>query len=218
MKTNPISKIYKEKSLNYGMSKGRYNALVDILGNNLKGKLILDVGCASGYFGKLLIKKKASVIGIDISKLVIKEAKRVLTDAKLVDLNTGKLSFKSKVFDVIIASEVIEHLLAPIDILKEMNRVLKNEGELIISTPNLLYWGNRIKFLKGEFTYTDEGVFDRGHVHFYVYKTLLNDLKESGFKVVEENHVTASQGLMSKFTSKFPSLFAYQFVVKCKKF
>lgn len=217
MAKNAFSKVYHDKSINYGMSSQRFNALVGIIDNNLNNKLILDVGCAKGYFGKALIKKGARVVGIDISKIVVKEAKKILTDAKIVDLNTDKLPFKNKEFDIVVASEIIEHLLSPVDVLKDLNRVLKVDGELIISTPNLLYWGNRVKFLKGEFAYTDDGVFDRGHIHFYVYKTLIEDLKKTGFKVIKENHVVASKGLIGKLISKFPGVFAYQFVVRCKK-
>lgn len=212
-----LKKYYQSRSLGYGISKVREEKLITLLGKDIQDKAILDIGCSTGYFGAQLMKKGAKVTGIDISTKAIKEAKKVLTEAKVVDLNEGKLPFKNKVFDSIIASELLEHLFQPINILKEAHRILKDGGELIISTPNLLYWGNRLKFMKGEFVYQKSGVFDEGHIHFYTHQTLKKDLTEAGFKIAKENHVFAGSNTLLKVKSSFPGIFAYQFVLVCKK-
>jgi len=211
---NNIKKHYDQKAGNYITSDVRLSKILEICAN-LKNKKVLDVGCSTGYLGQKLEKKGAEVTGIDISKVALKKAHEVLSFTKVVDLNEGKLPFKDGTFDLIVASEVIEHLFKPVIVLKELRRILRGKGGLIITTPNFLYWGHRLRFLIGKFGYTDEGPFDIGHIHFYTYKTLSEDLKDSGFKIVTENHVYAGEALES-IKKAHPGIFAYQFVVKCR--
>ena len=212
---NTFQKHYNQKAEDYKISAPRFEKILEIC-TDLKNKKVLDVGCATGYLGKEFAKRGAEVTGIDIAKAALKKASEVLSFVKLVDLNDGKLPFKDKTFDLIVASEVIEHLFKPSIILKEFKRVLKDDGKLIITTPNLLYWGHRLKFLIGRFGYTEEGPFDVGHIHFYTYQTLTGDLHKSGFRIVKENHVYAKGNIISLLKNAFPGIFAYQFVIKVR--
>lgn len=211
---NNFQDYYEKKSITYNIKDKRLKKILE-LALPVKNKIILDIGCSTGYLGSILEKKGAKVIGIDISQKAIKKAKKVLTDAKVLDLNSQKLPFTSSSIDAVIASEIIEHLFQPLLFLKEAKRVLKTNGIFIVTTPNFLYWGNRINFMKGTFGYTREGVFDEGHIHFYTHETLVQDLSKSGFEVVEENHVYPGSMLL-KFKNLFPGLFAYQFVAKTR--
>lgn len=196
----------------------RESKLLSLISEDIKNKFIMDVGCSTGYLGQKLEKLGAKVTGIDISQKAIKEAQKVLTNTKVVDLNnSGRTPFKDNTFDIVIASEIIEHLFQPANTLKEFYRVLKSDGQLILSTPNFLYWGNRLKFLIGQFKYTQSGMFDEGHIHFYTYQSLREDLADAGFEIDKENHVFAGGNLLNFIRSKFPALFAYQFVLKCQK-
>lgn len=215
--TSKTKAYYSNKVNVYGMPKNREKRIMQLIEENVKNKSILDVGCSEGYFGSKLKKKGAKVIGVDISKSAIKIAKQVLNEVRLVDLNDGKLPFQDRTFDIIVASEVIEHLIQPQKILNELARVVKKEGMVIITTPNFMYWGNRRKFLRGDFRYTKSGMFDESHIHFYTYKTLKEDLKKAGFAIILENHVLAGSGFLSSVRKRFPSIFAYQFLIKCAK-
>lgn len=210
-------KYYHNKKNLYGIKPKREKILMFLIGRQIKDKKVLDVGCSTGYLGEKLEKLGAKVIGIDISPYAINLAKRVLTGAKVVDLNKGNLPFKSKSFDIIVASEVIEHLFRPVNTLKDLKRILKDDGEFIVSTPNFLYWANRQQFLFGKFRYTQSGMFDEGHVHFYTYQTLQEDLSQSGFNIIGYNHVFAGTDFLDFIRQKLPSLFAYQFVFLCQK-
>jgi 2-polyprenyl-3-methyl-5-hydroxy-6-metoxy-1,4-benzoquinol methylase len=150
--------------LSYKPSSRREKAISKLL-DNLRDKIILDIGCADGSLGKIF-KKSNQVIGVDISKEDLKKAKKVLDQTFLVDLNSQKIPLKNQSVDIIICSEVIEHLLPGNKLLSEAKRILKKDGFLIITTPNILYWGHRLNFLKGQFEYTDQGPFDKTHVHF----------------------------------------------------
>lgn len=208
--------IYFQKASGYGMPIRRENKILKLIGE-VAEKKILDVGCASGYFGKKLEKKGAKVTGIDSSAQAIYLAKKFITNALVVDLNEIKIPLKSNSFDMILASEVLEHLINPLGTLKELYRILKPKGAYIVTTPNFMYWGNRIQFLKGRFRYEKDGMFDKSHIHFYTYSSLIDDLKNSKFKIKNENHIYTGSKILVPMKRHFPALFAYQFVIKCIK-
>jgi len=207
-----LAKYYDNKVKLYKPSKKRELKIAELLPTNIENKKILDIGCADGTFGIQLSKRGAKVYGVDISPLAVGIAKKGLEDAFVVNLNNQKLPFLAKTFDLVVASEVIEHLHNPNNLLIEARRVLKDKGALIITTPNFLYWGNRIKFLLGNFKYEKSGMFDESHVHFYTYRSLKRELEETRFKITKENHVYAGSDTLKIIKDLNPSLFAYQFV------
>ncbi len=211
-----IQKYYENKAVKYKIKDKRLENVFSLT-TNINGKYVLDVGCGDGFLGSRVKKKGGYVYGIDISKKAILIAKKQLTEAKVVDLNEERLPFRNKYFDLVISTEVIEHLFDPSNFLKEINRVLKKNGELIITTPNILYWGNRLNFLVGKFLYTKEGVFDESHVHFFTYQTLINELNKSGFRVTDSKHVYPGANPFVRLKNIWPALFAYQLVFKARK-
>ncbi len=214
---NKLAKYYDNKIKLYKPSRVRESRISELFPTDVKDQKILDIGCSDGSFGSNLTKQGANVYGVDISPLAAKLAKKKLEDTFVVDVNNQKLPFSAKYFDLIIASEVIEHLFDPKFFLSEVNRVLKDNGSFIITTPNFLYWGNRIKFFLGKFKYEKSGVFDESHIHFYTYTSLKAELKESGLKIIRENHVYAGSNTLKIIKDLSPSLFAYQLVILLKK-
>lgn len=110
--------------------------LVDGFG---RGKTI-DVGCGDGYITSQISKKFKEVVGVDISKEAIKIAKKKNLKISFVVATCVNLPFSDNLFDTVIASEIIEHVNYNDGkmFLKETKRILKSQGKLIISTPNLL--------------------------------------------------------------------------------
>lgn len=97
------------------------------------------------------------------------------------DLNYP-LTFRDELFDTILALDVIEHLWDMDTMLKESYRILKPNGRLILTTPNLTSWRNRIAVLLGKNPFMDQ--YDKsGHVAFLCYRTLRNKLESLGFEV-----------------------------------
>ena len=111
---------------------------VHIASNMLDGgDRLLDAGCAQGDLYNLTKTKYAEIYGVDIDTNALKEAKRKGYLVTKVDLNRETLPFKDSSFDAVACLDVIEHLMNPRHLLKEIYRVLKKEGELVISTPNV---------------------------------------------------------------------------------
>lgn len=108
-------------------------------GNFVKDKVVLDIGCGTGYGTHFLIKAGAKkVIGIDNSYETIEYAQSHYRsnnlEFKQMDIDSINLTAQS--FDVIIALEVIEHLKNPNLLLNEIKKLLKSDGVAILSTPN----------------------------------------------------------------------------------
>lgn len=106
----------------------------------VKGKRVLDAACGSGYGSKMLAEKAESVIGIDISEETIQYAcdNYLTSNVEFMVGSIEKLPFEDNFFDVVVSFETIEHVNEQIQnsFLKEIKRVLKDDGILIMSTPD----------------------------------------------------------------------------------
>ena len=104
---------------------------------------ILDIGCGKGIFLNYMRKFGWDVFGIEISPIVIKYAKENFN----LDILMGSLEehkFSSHFFDVITLYDVLEHLPHPFHTLKEIYRILKPDGLLVFSVPNIYSWQAKI--------------------------------------------------------------------------
>lgn len=124
--TNPLSKYVHE---------ARYGAIMEFLPSN---GLFLDAGCGYGVFElKFLSKSNGhTVVGADVSGKALRFAKDRNPTFDFVQCDIELLPFKDKVFDCVVATEVIEHVPNPLESLKEVKRVCKNL--IVITVPNLL--------------------------------------------------------------------------------
>lgn len=108
-----------------------------------EGDNILEIGCGNGYYLSLLNRLgfKISLTGIDNDKMALYDARRFIRDNKVVLIlgDATKLPFKPNTFNKIICSEVIEHVKDDKKVLREIHRVLKKEGLMVLSTCNINY-------------------------------------------------------------------------------
>jgi ubiquinone/menaquinone biosynthesis C-methylase UbiE len=105
----------------------------------IKGKTVLDIACGSGYGSHYLVSKGARwVFGVDISKNAIRYARRKYSHRNIEYLvgDCEAIPLSNNLVDVVIAFEIIEHVKNYKKFLKEIKRVLKPNGLLVLSTPN----------------------------------------------------------------------------------
>lgn len=209
---------YNDKSLHYGMGHTRLRRVLELAGD-VKGKKILDVGCARGYLGELFKGQGASyVAGIEISTPAGEQARVKLDKVWVFDVQDDEWpqDIKKEQFDLIIMAEVLEHVFDPSEVVKMAGSILAPEGSLIVTTPNFMTWTNRIKFLFGKFRYENQGMFDFGHIRFFTYEYLKRVLYSNGFVIDKERHIIFP-GKATAVLRYWPSLFAYQFIIRVRK-
>ncbi len=120
-----------------------------------KGKL-LDVGCGVGTVSSELQKQGFEVYGIDFSSVAIEKAKEKGINAIECDVDKDGIPFEDNYFDVVWAGDVIEHVFDPIFLLKEMSRVIKPTGKVLLTTPNDFNLKKRISiFISGRSLQSD---------------------------------------------------------------
>lgn len=205
---------------------------------NLGGNNFLDVGCGDGILMQNL-SKKFKLYGVDISDYALKKAlERGFCSTQVVDLNNfGDLPYDDNFFDNISCLDVLEHILEPEVIVKEIYRVLKDDGTFIVCVPNILNIYNRIKFLFGEFVdaldvaHTKNELFSE-HIRMFSKKKLEILLQKAGFTIEKRysfftakftNSDSKALRIIGFFYSLFnlknikPSLFSFGFTYVCKK-
>ena len=132
---------------------------------------ILDVGTASGYFGKILRGKGHSVSGIENDAAAAEKAKGYYDSFQLADLESYEFPFRRE-FDYILFADVLEHLRDPAAVLRKCLPALKESGKIVISVPNVANLAVRLSLLFGRFDYMDRGILDRTHLRFFTLRSL----------------------------------------------
>ena len=165
----------------------RYKIICSLVGYQ---KRILDVGCGTSK----ILAALPQAIGLDINFNKLRF--NLSLGNKLVNVDIKNICFKDAYFDVVICSEVIEHLKQEDCIFQELKRVLKREGVLILGTPdystfswNLIEWLYK-KIIPGG--YADE------HISHYNKRELVQRLENMGFKLESHKYILGSE-LICKF-------------------
>lgn len=113
----------------------RYAVVLDIV----SGKTVLDVACGEGYGSSLMSDVALSVVGVDISVDAVQHATNEYAHRRNLEFCQGSaaaLKFADASFDVVVSFETIEHLSEQAEMLAEIRRVLRDDGMLVISSPN----------------------------------------------------------------------------------
>lgn len=148
---------------------------------------LLDIGCGNGYLTQKISKFFKHSTGIDLSRTGIEKAQKLKSD-KLEFKNIGleEIINQGKKFKFITSFEVIEHQYLPDDFLNQINKILTDDGKLLISTPYHGYFKNLLINLLGKHDYHYNPLWRHGHIKFFSIKTLTNLLKKCNLKVVRK--------------------------------
>lgn len=151
-----------------------------------RGLNVLDVGCGSGVHGAELTRIYGHrVVGVDLSESSIRKAKARLAEAYVGDVTRPELYtfLDDRKFDVILFSDVLEHLYDPLDVLTRHYQLLAPGGKVLISLPNIAIWNVRLELLAGRFEYQDTGTLDRTHIRFFTRRTFQRFVRDAGLNI-----------------------------------
>jgi SAM-dependent methyltransferase len=157
-----------------------------------RGLRVLDVGCGSGVHGAELHRVHGhQVVGVDLSASSVDKARTRLAEAYVADVTRPEeYPFSGRrQFDVILFSDMLEHLADPLGVLVRHYRLLTPNGHIVISLPNVAIWNVRLALLFGRFEYTDTGTMDRTHLRFFTRRGFHRFLAEGGL-VVSRRRIT----------------------------
>ena len=180
-----------------------------------KGKSVLDIGCATGSLLAHLREYGWNVTGVEISPCAgYARDKRKLN---VRDIPLEENNFPSGSFEVILASHLIEHLNDPKTFLIETKRILKDNGDIYITTPNIS--GFQAHLYGSDWR---SAIFD--HLYLFSRKTLSKMLKNTGFKVEScRTWGGIAAGMAPKWLKKNADFLAKRFncgdvmIIKAKK-
>ncbi|OPY61761.1 MAG: putative teichuronic acid biosynthesis glycosyltransferase TuaC [Pelotomaculum sp. PtaU1.Bin065] len=159
--------------------------LQQIIAKNSRADYILDIGCGVG--GDLHILKKegfSNLYGVELLFDALQFARKTFCLSSVVQANCERLPYRSNTFDCCVATNIIEHIVYPNKLLKEINRVLKNDGQAVITVPRaasasdrILRWGGMI--LHGK----------TSHIQKFDLKKARSLFHDNHFIIIEEKEI-----------------------------
>jgi len=176
---------------------------------------VLDVGSGLGEFSDIMKTRGYEVVCIDGNKRFVKRTREKGFESYICDFEKEKFPFDTGEFDGVVCLETIEHIWNVENLLKEIKRVLRPNGWLVLSTPNYNFWKFRIEHLFGKL-YPPSNT--TRHKRFYSFNTLVIELKSHGFRVEDYLAISIVPKIGIRFTTRiFPNLLALHIAVKCVK-
>jgi len=161
-------------------------------------RFILDLGCSDGSLGESLknAHPEREVCGVEFSEDLAMHASIKLNQVIVADLNDASCLnvFSHRKFDCVIAADILEHLLNPIDLLKHLNPLLADDAVLIVSLPNIRHHSAFYSiFVQGTFPRRNRGLFDDTHLRWFTLQDSRNLLESAGY-TLDRVHCTLRVG------------------------
>lgn len=223
-------------SYNFELDLDTENSLTKIIRQISSGSTILEFGPANGRLTKYLKEAlNCNIYIVEIDAAAAKDAMEYAVKGIIDDIENFLWldQWKEIAFDYIIFADVLEHLRNPQLVLKQTKLLLKEEGKVFISVPNVAHNSLLINLYNNIFEYTPVGLLDNTHIHLFAYNTLKEFCRYAGFiPVIEDatysrvgaNEVNASYTQvprdMAKFLKqrKFSNVYQFVFTLQKKDF
>ena len=137
-------------------------SIMEKLLTKYNGNVILDAACGTGRISKILVKQRRQVIGVDVSSDMLRLAKRKISGGKFINGSIEKIPLKDNEVDLTICSLALTHLKSINRAIRELKRVTKSEGIIILTDihPTFVLIGGQAEFygLNGEVGYVENNI------------------------------------------------------------
>jgi SAM-dependent methyltransferase len=165
-------------------------------------KMLVEVGCMSGALAREFkkINPNCNYFGIDIEPRYVEHAKHYCDRVDSFDIEQkDQYFFESlKDADCWIFGDVLEHLKDPWTVLRNIRRVLPENGCVVACIPNAQNWSLIAKLAIGDFRYEDHGLLDRTHIRWFTRQTIIELFQDTGFALEVLNSRTFGEPELSK--------------------
>ena len=158
--------------------------LLALSGSVGPGTRVLDVGCGNGFTAGQFLERGCEVTGIDLSEQGISLARTTYPDGRfeLLPADGEILSrLDCRPFDLVVSTEVVEHLYSPRPYIAGCFAALRPGGRFVLSTPYHGYLKNLVLALSGKWDQHANPLWDGGHIKLWSRSTLSRLLTEAGF-------------------------------------
>lgn len=210
-----------------------YNNSLSLIAKHVKREsIVLEFGPANGRLTRYMSEElECKVYLVEIDEEAGKEALEYGQDLLVGDIEDYEWlkKYYDIKFDYIIFADVLEHLSNPTKVLQKTKLLLKEEGSVLLSVPNVAHNSVVINLLNNKFEYTDVGLLDNTHIHFFTKDSLEKMVIESGYVVakrlaayneVGENEIQNSydsvEGISPDFWRRRPYGNVYQYIYELK--
>lgn len=165
---------------------GSHGVLLEWLGARHPSR-VLDVGCFDGRFAAQARRSGHHVTGLDQHRHEgVADRVDVFIEA---DLNQALPASIQADYEVVVAGDILEHVVEPQQLLDDLISKLVPGGEILVSVPNFGHWYPRGRIAVGKFDYDQRGPLDRGHVRFFTRTTIERLFDDAGLRIIERRTV-----------------------------
>lgn len=166
------------------MHKHFLPAVFELTGPASPGMRVLDIGCGNGYTAGQFLQKGCEVVGVDLGVKGLDIARQTYPQARFALMGADSKileKLEEAPFDVVVSTEVIEHLYAPRQLISGAYAALRPGGRFICTTPYHGYLKNLVLALVNRWDRHLDPLSDGGHIKFWSKSTLFQLLTEAGF-------------------------------------
>jgi len=197
------------------------------------GLAVLDLGFGAGLFARRIRPACRFLAGVELDPEAATEGAPFFDQPVVGDLFEGISGPWKEPFDIIVAGDILEHLPRPEELLSALKPLLKTDGALLVSLPNVANITVRLGLLFGRFAYTPRGILDRTHLRFFTRATGRTLLEQNGYRVASVEATAMPLELAVPALGRpplaglvhaaaigaarlWPTLFGYQFVYEAR--
>lgn len=153
-------------------------------------KKVLELGPGGADLTRAMRDRNCHVTCIEYDPDAMEDLSELADHVIVADLNDpATLEGVDGTFDVIVAGDVIEHLLEPQRVVNQLARLLAPGGKLVVSLPHIAHVDIRLGLLQGRFDYSPLGLLDETHIRFFTIDTIKKLLNNAGLMMIDLRRV-----------------------------
>lgn len=194
-------------------------------------RTVLELGASVGLMTEIMHDWGIAVTAVEIDPEAEPILRGVAARVVIGDLDDPQTlkPLGDEQFDVVLASDVLEHLKDPLRCLRQAVHHMKPDGRVIVSIPNFAHADVRLALLAGDFDYRDMGLLDRTHIKFFTRSSLETFLRDAGLEPIVWDRTERAIGGTEvpvpptlvewgqRVLASDPDADTYQWLVECRR-